>query len=198
MRLAVILTFALTLPALTLPALAEVEPQCSATSGDGSPVAAMKKPGGKNALSHILSGTIVKSTEIKTVAGQEWYKIYPDSDMSRNDGYVKASEMKCEGRISTLWDQKNDPDYDDADPEFYCSWPIKPGQTGRVIGSFAYLDKTAANPSVDSFEIAAQPLPIRLWVDARYEFNGEDWLRGIYFDEDNTVGWIPASALVCN
>lgn len=195
MRLALLLTCC-----LALPALAEVEPQCRASSGDGSPVAAMKKPGGNRALSQIPSGTIVESAEIKTVAGQEWYRVYPDSDLSRNDGYVKASEMKCEGKIATLWDQKNDPDYDDADPEFYCSWPVKPGQTGTVINSFAFLNLGTSETlsADDAVQIAGQPLPIRLWVDARYEYKDEDWLRGMYFDEENTVGWIPASALVCD
>lgn len=195
MRLALIVTLA-----AALPAMAEVEPQCRATSPDGAPVTAMTRAGGKKALSQIPSGTIVTSTEIKAVAGQDWYKVSPDSALSRNDGYVKASEMTCEGKVSTLWDQKNDPDYDDNDPEFYCAWPIKPGMTGKMISEFSFLnmEEYGSDPKADITEIPGQPLPIRLWVDARYEYEGEDWLRGMYFDEENTVGWIPASAMVCD
>src|SRR3990167_2996682 len=145
-----------------LPAAAEIEPQCRATSADGSPVVTMKKAGGKKPLAQVPSGTVVESDQIKDVGGARWLLIYPDSILSSSGGWVKASEVACEGKIETLWD------YDAAE----------------------YAD--------DGYQVAGHPLPIRFWVDARAELNGETWLRAMYFDDENTVGWVPDAAVVCD
>ena len=45
--------------ALSLPVMAEVEPQCRITSTDNAPVTAVKKPGSAKTLALIPSGTLV-------------------------------------------------------------------------------------------------------------------------------------------
>ena len=184
--------------ALSLPVMAEVEPQCRITSTDNAPVSAMKKPGGTKSLSQIASGTIVQSAQIKKRGGAEWLLIYPISQLSQSSGWVKASEVTCERKISTLWGF-DETDYADADPEFYCSWPVKPGEIGVLINEFAFANRTqyGSNPAEDTIKVAGHPLPIRFWVDARAEVDGETWLRTMYFDEENTVGWVEASQVIC-
>lgn len=182
-----------------LPAAAEIEPQCRATSADGSPVVTMKKAGGKKPLAQVPSGTVVESDQIKDVGSARWLLIYPDSILSSSGGWVKASEVACEGKIETLWDY-DAAEYADDDPEFYCNWPVVLGDAGTMINEFAFANRTqyGSNPADDSYQVAGHPLPIRFWVDARAELKGETWLRAMYFDDENTVGWVPDAAVVCD
>ena len=184
--------------ALSLPVMAEVEPQCRITSTDNAPVTAVKKPGSAKTLALIPSGTLVASAEVRKRGQTNWLRIYPVSQLSQNDGWVKASEVTCEGKIATLWGF-DETEYADADPEFYCSWPVNPGETGVLINEFAVSNRAqyGSNPKDDTFKVAGHPLPIRFWVDARAEVDGETWLRAMYFDDENTVGWVAESQVIC-
>lgn len=181
-----------------LPALAETEPVCRATSADGSPVVTMRKPGGNKALAQVPSGQEVKTQQVKTVGDTGWQLIYPVSILSGSDGWVKASEVACDGKVATLWDY-DATEYADEDPEFYCEWPLALGDAGTMINEFAFVNRRdhGTNPADDTYQVAGHPVPIRFWMDARADLNGETWLRAIYFDDENTVGWVRDADVVC-
>jgi hypothetical protein len=181
------------------PARAELEPICRAVSKEGGPVITMTKAGGTKPLAEVPNGTAIESVEIKKAKGEDWLLIYPDSILSRDGGWVKASEVTCEDKIETLWDFDKT-EYADEDPEFYCAWPVPLGNAGTLINEFAFANRTqyGSNPAEDTFQVAGHPLPIRFWVDARADVNGETWLRAMYFDDENTVGWVRDSEVVCN
>lgn len=182
-----------------LPAAAEVEPQCRATSSDGGPVFTVTKAGGTKRLAEVPDGTVVESAESKKAKGEEWLLIYPDSILAQDGGWVKATEVSCEGKVETLWDYDKT-EYADDDPEFYCSWPVPLGGVGKLVNEFGFANRTqyGSDPADDMFEVAGHPLPIRFWVDARAELNGETWLRAMYFNDENTVGWLRAAEVVCD
>lgn len=183
----------------SLPATSEVAPQCRATSADGAPLYTVTKAGGKKRLAEVPHGTIVQSSEIKAAKGENWLLIYPESILSQDGGWVKASEVTCEGKISTLWDYDKT-EYNDDDPEFFCSWPVPLGGVGKLVNEFGFAnrDQYGSNPAEDMFEVAGHPLPIRFWVDARADLDGETWLRGMYFNDENTVGWLREAEVVCS
>lgn len=185
--------------AFALPALSEVEPQCRATSADGGPLYTVTKAGGAKRLAEVPNGTIVDSAEIKTAKGEDWLLIYPESILSQSGGWVKASEVTCKGKVETLWDFDKT-EYADDDPEFYCAWPVPLGGVGKLVNEFGFANRQhyGSNPAEDMFEVAGHPLPIRFWVDARAELDGETWLRSIYFDDENTVGWLREAEVVCD